>query len=221
MASDFLREIAGPAGPLEALLDVPDGEPRAVAVFGHPHPLHGGTMHTKALYQAAKAMPRIGVAALRFNFRGVGSSAGTFDAGPGEKDDFTAAIAFVSERYPDLPIWAAGMSFGSWIAMTAGAEDARVSLLLGIAPPVDRYDFDALKTCTLPKFIIHGEADELISIKDDPQVLLADPRAERARDDRGRQPPVRGQDVAGRRGRRRSARRFQHGPRMTRITQIA
>ena len=92
MAPDFLREIAGPAGPLEALLDVPEGEPRAVAVFGHPHPLHGGTMHTKALYQAAKAMPRIGVAALRFNFRGVGRSAGTFDAGPGEKEDFKAAI---------------------------------------------------------------------------------------------------------------------------------
>ena len=167
MASDFLREIAGPAGPLEALLDLPDGgEPRAVAVFGHPHPLHGGTMHTKALYQAAKAMPRINVAALRFNFRGVGRSAGTFDAGSGEMADFKAAIGFMSERYPDLPLWAAGMSFGSWIAMTAGVEDARVSLLLGIAPPVDRYDFDALKTCTLPKFIIHGEADELISIKD-------------------------------------------------------
>ena len=166
MASDFLREIAGPAGPLEALLDEPEGEPRAVAVFGHPHPLHGGTMHTKALYRAAKSMPRIGVAALRFNFRGVGGSAGTFDAGPGEKEDFKAAIAFMSERYPDVPVWAAGMSFGSWIAMAAGAEDARVSLLLGIAPPVDRYDFDALKTCTLPKFIIHGEADELISIKD-------------------------------------------------------
>jgi uncharacterized protein len=166
MTSDFLREIAGPAGPLEALLDVPESEPRAVAVFGHPHPLHGGTMHTKALYQAAKAMPRIGVATLRINFRGVGRSAGTFDSGPGEKDDFTAAIDFVSERFPDLPVWAAGMSFGSWIAMTVGAADPRVSLLLGIAPPVDRYDFDALRTCTLPKFIIHGEEDELISIKE-------------------------------------------------------
>ena len=166
MPSDFLREIAGPAGPLEALLDEPAATPRAVAVFGHPHPLHGGTMHTKALYQAAKAMPRIGVAALRFNFRGVGSSAGTFDAGPGEQEDFKAAITFASERFPDVPIWAAGMSFGSWIAMTTGAQDARVSLLLGIAPPVDRYDFDVLRTCTLPKFIIHGESDELISIKD-------------------------------------------------------
>ena len=166
MAQDTVREIRGPEGPLEALLDLPEGEPRAVAVFGHPHPLHGGTMHTKALYQAAKAMPRIGVAALRFNFRGVGKSAGTFDAGPGEKADFRAAIDFAQEKYPDVPVWAAGMSFGSWIAMTVGAEDARVSLLLGVAPPVDRYDFDALKTCTLPKFIIHGESDELISIKE-------------------------------------------------------
>lgn len=166
MASDFLREIAGPAGPLECLLDEPEAAPRAVAVLGHPHPLHGGTMHTKALYQAAKAMPRIGVAALRFNFRGVGRSGGVFDAGPGEREDFLAAVSFVSERFPDIPIWAAGMSFGSWIAMTAGAADPRVSLLLGIAPPVDRYDFDALRTCTLPKFIIHGESDELISIKE-------------------------------------------------------
>ena len=90
----------GPAGPLEALLDLPAGAPRAVAVFGHPHPLHGGTMHTKAVYQAAKALTRIGVAALRFNFRGVGRSAGTFDAGPGEKDDFRAALDFAAERYP-------------------------------------------------------------------------------------------------------------------------
>jgi len=166
MASEFLREIPGPAGPLEALLDLPEGEPRALAVFGHPHPLHGGTMHTKALYQAAKAMPRIGVAALRFNFRGVGASAGTFDSGDGEKADFRAAIDFAAGRYPEVPIWAAGMSFGSWVALTVGAEDARVSLLLAIAPPVDRYDFDVLRTCTLPKFIIHGESDELISIKE-------------------------------------------------------
>ena len=166
MAPEFLREIPGPMGPLEALLDLPEGEPTAVAVFGHPHPLHGGTMHTKALYHAAKALPRIGAAALRFNFRGVGRSAGTFDSGQGEKDDFKAAIDFVVERFPGLSVWAAGMSFGSWVAMTTGAEDPRVSLLLGIAPPVDRYEFDVLKTCTLPKFIIHGEDDELISIKE-------------------------------------------------------
>jgi hypothetical protein len=164
--TEFLREIPGPAGPLEARLDLPDGPPRAVAVCGHPHPLHGGTMHTKALYQTAKALTRVGVAALRFNLRGVGSSAGTFDAGPGEQDDFRAALTFAAGRYPGLPLWAAGMSFGAWIALTVGAADPRVSLLLGVAPPVDRYDFAALATCIKPKFIVHGDQDELIAAKE-------------------------------------------------------
>jgi alpha/beta superfamily hydrolase len=164
--TEFLREITGPAGPLEARLDVPDGAPRAIAVCGHPHPLHGGTMHTKALYQTAKALTRVGVAALRFNFRGVGASAGTFDAGPGEQDDFRAAMTFVAGRFPGLPLWAAGMSFGAWIALSVGADDPRVSLLLGVAPPVDRYDFSALAACTKPKFFVHGEDDELVSAKE-------------------------------------------------------
>ncbi len=145
MPTEFLREIAGPSGPLEARLDLPSGPVRAVAVFGHPHPLHGGTMHTKALYQTAKALTRIGVAALRFNFRGVGRSAGTFDAGPGEQDDFRAALTFAEQRFPGLPIWAAGMSFGSWIAASVGAADPRVSLLLLVAPPVDRYDYSVAR----------------------------------------------------------------------------
>ena len=151
---------------MEARLDLPDGTPRAVAVCGHPHPLHGGTMHTKALYQTAKALTRVGVAALRFNFRGVGASAGTFDAGPGEQDDFRAALTFAEGRFPGLPLWAAGMSFGSWIALSVGADDPRVSLLLGVAPPVNRYDFSALAASTKPKFFVHGEDDELIAAKD-------------------------------------------------------
>jgi len=166
MPSAFLREIPGPQGPLEALLDVPAGEPRAAAVLAHPHPQFGGTMHTKAVYQSAKALARIGVAVLRFNFRGVGRSAGSFDAGPGEMDDFRAALAFVEDRYVGLPFWAAGMSFGSWVALTVGAEDPRVTLLLGVAAPVDRYDFAAVKQSDKPTFLIHGEEDELISIKD-------------------------------------------------------
>src|ERR671912_2736589 len=120
MTTDIVREIPGPMGPLEARLDLPGGQPRAVAVFAHPHPQYGGTMHTKALYQAAKAVTRIGVAALRFNFRGVGLSAGTFDEGEGERADFEAALGFAAERFPGLPMWAAGMSFGSWVALTAG-----------------------------------------------------------------------------------------------------
>ena len=166
MPEEFLREISGPAGPLEALLDLPADEPRAAAVFAHPHPLHGGTMHTKAVYQASKAMARIGVAVLRFNFRGVGRSAGHHDAGPGEMEDFRAALDFMANRYPALPLWAAGFSFGSWVALTVGPDDPRVELLLGIGPAVDRYDFAALKQSDKPKILIHGEFDELIPVRE-------------------------------------------------------
>ncbi|MGE0813684.1 MAG: alpha/beta hydrolase [Vicinamibacterales bacterium] len=166
MPTEFLKDIAGPVGRLEARLDLPTGAARAVAVCAHPHPLYGGTMHTKALYQAAKALTRTGVAALRFNFRGVGLSGGTFDAGPGEKDDFRAAVDFAAARFPGVPIWAVGMSFGSWIAGAVGAEDPRVSLVVLIAPPVDRYDFTPLAGAGRPVFVVHGEDDELIPAKD-------------------------------------------------------
>jgi uncharacterized protein len=175
-----LHEIPGPVGPLEALLDEPrpasgvdvDGRMhtpldgvRAAVVLGHPHPQHGGTMHTKTVYQSAKALARIGCAVLRFNFRGAGRSAGTFSDGPGEMDDFRAGIDFMAARYPGAPIWAAGMSFGSWIAMSVGAEDSRASALIGIALPVDRYDFERVSASAKPKFFIHGERDELCPLK--------------------------------------------------------
>lgn len=166
MSDEFLREFPGPAGRLEALLDVPPAEPRAAAVFGHPHPLHGGTMHTKAVYQASKALARIGVAVLRFNFRGVGRSAGTHDGGPGELADFRAGLDFMAARFPGRSLWAAGFSFGSWIAWNAGLDDPRVPLLLGIGLPVDRFDFSPVKDSPKAKFLIHGERDELIPIRE-------------------------------------------------------
>src|SRR5688572_32599797 len=114
-----ITDLIGPAGPLEALLDEPAGAARggpggltAAVVFAHPHPQFGGTMHTKVVFQGAKGLTRIGCAVLRFNFRGVGLSEGTFDKGDGEKADFTAALDFMSERYPGTPLWAAGFSFG-------------------------------------------------------------------------------------------------------------
>jgi alpha/beta superfamily hydrolase len=178
----MLREIPGPAGRLEALLDEPApargvnadglverGRParglRAAVVFAHPHPQYGGTMHTKVVYQAAKAMARIGCSVLRFNFRGAGSSEGAFDEGRGERDDFRAALDFMAQQYPGAPLWAAGMSFGSWIALTEGAADPRVSLLVGIAVPADRYDFSAVADSDKPKFFIHGERDEVCTLK--------------------------------------------------------
>src|SRR3954452_10726787 len=143
------REIAGPAGRLEALLEQPmapgtvghdgrvsQGHPaglRAAVVFAHPLTSQGGTMHTKVVYQAAKALSRIGCAVLRLNFRGAGASTGAFSNGPGEQDDFRAALEYMADRYPGRPIWSGGMSFGSWIGLTVGAADARVSTLIGIA----------------------------------------------------------------------------------------
>jgi uncharacterized protein len=144
---------------------LPDGTARRAVVFAHPLPIKGGTMHTKVVFQAAKALTRIGCVVLRFNFRGVGRSAGTWDNGGGEMDDYRAAVDFVSARYPDLELWAAGFSFGSYIAMTAGADDDRICALIGIAPPVNRYEYASVKLSTKPKFIVHGESDELIPLK--------------------------------------------------------
>ena len=175
-------EIAGPIGPLEALLDepaagrtmgadglvhtIPDTGLRAAVVLAHPHTAYGGTMHTKVIYQAAKALSRIGCAVLRLNFRGAGRSAGAFDGGPGETDDFRAALDFVHHRYPAARLWVGGMSFGAWVAMTAGAEDPRVSTLIGICPPLGRHNFDSVRTSEKPKFFIQGERDELCPLKD-------------------------------------------------------
>src|SRR5213083_2411632 len=131
--NDVIREIAGPVGPLEALLEQPVETPRAAVVFAHPLPTHGGTMHTKVVYQGAKALARIGCEVLRFNFRGVGRSAGEWDKGQGELDDFRAAVDFMATRHPGLEIWGAGFSFGSYVALTAGARDDRVCALAGIA----------------------------------------------------------------------------------------
>ena len=126
--------IDGPAGKLEALLDSPEIRPRAVVVFAHPRPQFEGSMHTKVICRAAKALRRIGFATLLFNFRGGGKSEGNFDQGRGELDDFRAGLDWAAAQYPGIALWAAGFSFGAWVALTVGAEDPRVSLLLGIVP---------------------------------------------------------------------------------------
>lgn len=169
MAHDTIREFQGPAGRLEALLEPPvlkPGQPvRAAVVFGHPLPIEGGTMHTKVVFRATKALARIGCAVLRFNFRGVGSSEGVWDEGSGELDDYRAALDVMAARYPDTELWAAGFSFGSWVALTVGATDDRVRVLIGIAPPIDKYDFSAVRASAKPKFFIQGEMDELCPLK--------------------------------------------------------
>lgn len=169
-----VTDLSGPAGPLEALLDAPpqgSAPIRAAVVFAHPHPQFGGTMHTKAVYQGAKGLVRLGCAVLRFNFRGVGRSAGEFDQGEGEKADFTAALDYMAARYPGAPLWAAGFSFGSWVALEVGAADERVSALIGIAPPVatsvsgQAYTFERTLASTKAKFFVQGEADEVCPLE--------------------------------------------------------
>ena len=166
-----ITDLKGPAGRLEAVLDEPTGTPRAAVVFSHPHPQFGGTMHTKAVYQGAKGLTRIGCAVLRFNFRGVGASDGTFDQGDGEKEDFKAALDYMAAKYPGRKIWAAGFSFGSWVALEVGADDERVSALIGIAPPVvpsvsgHAYTFERTLASTKAKFFVQGEADEVCPLE--------------------------------------------------------
>ena len=177
-----VREIPGPAGALETLIEEPAagrsvdrdglvhaGHPaglRAAVVFAHPHPLHGGTMHSKVVYQTAKAFSRIGCAVLRFNFRGVGRSAGAWDEGRGEMDDFSAALDFMASRYPGAALWAGGFSFGAWVALDVGARDARVAVLVGIAPPLSTHDFAGVERSSKPKFLIQGERDEIFPLRD-------------------------------------------------------
>ena len=177
----MLREIEGPAGRLEALLELPasrgvtsdglaatgaDGGIRAAVVLGHPHPQFGGTMHTKGVYHTAKGLSRIGCAVLRFNFRGVGKSEGTWDEGRGEWDDFTAGLDVMAARFPGVPLWAGGMSFGSWVALNVGVEDPRVSALIGVASPTNKWDFEPITTSPKPKFFIHGEMDEICGFRE-------------------------------------------------------
>jgi alpha/beta superfamily hydrolase len=164
--ADVIREIPGAVGPCEVLLETPDGAPRAAVIFAHPLPTAGGTMHTKVVFQGTKALARIGCAVLRFNFRGVGRSAGTWDEGRGEMDDYRAAVDFMARQYPGLELWAAGFSFGAWVAWSVGVDDPRICTLIAVAPPVNKWPFpQPVLSSTKPKFIVHGEADELIPLK--------------------------------------------------------
>lgn len=149
-----------PHGRLEALLEEPEA-PRGVALVCHPHPLHGGTMNNNVVYRTAKVLVSHGVATLRFNFRGVGTSTGTHAEGVGELDDVAAALAFMLARHPGLPVWIAGVSFGARVGMAFGVQDARVGRLLGIGLVPRLFDFSFLATSPKPKALVHGENDEL------------------------------------------------------------
>jgi uncharacterized protein len=154
--------LDGPAGRLEALLWTPAsaGLPPLAAVVCHPHPLYGGTMHNKVVYQASRTLHDFGLAVLRFNFRGVGLSQGTHDRGRGEADDVRAALNFLAAQFPGAPLLAAGFSFGAWVGLRAGCTDPRVAELVGMGLPVDDLDCSYLRECAKPKLFLQGEEDQ-------------------------------------------------------------
>jgi len=150
--------FSGPAGRLEGLWKEPEGSRKGGAIFAHPHPLQGGTLHNKVVYRSTKALALAGWETLRFNFRGVGASEGLHDAGRGEMADFRAAMDEV-ERRTGLGILAGGFSFGSAVALRAIRGDPRVSAYLGVGLPGASVSIADTPRPSVPALFVVGEKD--------------------------------------------------------------
>lgn len=156
--------ISGEAGAIEALIEYPDtafGSPRAVAVCCHPHPLFGGAMTNKVIHTVARSFVAAGAITLRFNFRGVGGSAGVHDEGRGELRDLQVVVEWLQQRWPQLPLWLGGFSFGAWMVLRAQGQ-LNPALLVTVAPPVGRWDFSEVMPPVCPWLTIQGTRDELV-----------------------------------------------------------
>jgi alpha/beta superfamily hydrolase len=153
--------IAGAAGDIELVVDLPTAVPRAVAVCCHPHPLYGGTLTNKVIHTVARSFAAQGAVAVRFNFRGVGASQGTHDDGIGETDDLATVAAWARMQWPGLPLWLGGFSFGSYVALR-GAARLAPALLVTVAPPVGRWDFATIAAPACPWLVVQGSEDELV-----------------------------------------------------------
>lgn len=163
MAEAFHRTffLSGPAGRLEAMLwTVSNTDPRRVAVVCHPHPLFGGTMHNKVVFQVARTLHQLGIPVLRFNFRGAGLSEGTHDKGRGEAGDVRTALDYLAKQFAARPILLAGFSFGSVVGLRVGCEDSRATELVGLGIPADSSDLSFLTECRKPKLILQSAHDQ-------------------------------------------------------------
>jgi len=159
-------QLAGPAGALEALLETPaDAAVTGCAVVCHPHPVHGGTLENKVTHMLARSFIALGFSALRFNFRGVGESEGSFDEGNGELADVLAAVAWMRESEPQLPLWLSGFSFGAAMAVRAAVE-CEPAGLVSVAPAVSRFAGNLASQPTCPWLILQGDQDELVDIEE-------------------------------------------------------
>jgi len=153
-------KIPGPAGPLEVLFRPgPEAAARGAAVVCHPHPLYGGTMHTRLVFHLAAGLHESGYATLRLNFRGVGLSAGRHDGGRGERDDVAAALDHLAARLPGTGLLVAGHSFGAWVGLRAGVGDDRVDRLLGVGMPLSVYEFGFLDDVRKDMLFVQGDRD--------------------------------------------------------------
>jgi alpha/beta superfamily hydrolase len=160
--SPFLLE--GSVGPIEAVWDLPpagSAEPAAIALCCHPHPLFGGSMTNKVIHTVARSCAAAGAVTLRFNFRGVGRSAGSHDHGNGEASDIEYLAVILRRRWPGLPLWLSGFSFGAWVSLTAASVIAPARLI-SVAPPVGRWDFSKIKAPACPWLIVQGDRDEIV-----------------------------------------------------------
>lgn len=154
--------IPAPHGHLEVIYRPENHLTDRVALVLHPHPLHGGTMHNKVVFRAARALQKAGYETLRFNFRGVGYSTGTFDDGAGEAEDARLALEYLLSKHPEArEIMIAGFSFGSAIGLRVGCADPRVTKLIAIGAPARMHDRAVLLACHKPKLFIHGTNDEI------------------------------------------------------------
>ena len=153
--------LDGPAGKLEALLEEPDDQAAREAVLVcHPHPQYGGTMHNKVVYRIARGMRRAGAVALRFNYRGVNLSEGSYDGGVGEAEDARAALEYLRSRYPELPFSLAGFSFGSRIILKLGSEISGPSRLIAVGYPANLDGSGDLGRTNVPRYFIQSTHDE-------------------------------------------------------------
>lgn len=159
--SSFPVTIPGPSGVLEGIVDCAAGDPQGGAVICHPHPLHGGTMQNKVVHILAKSLAANNRTAVRFNFRGVGDSAGEYDEGAGETDDALAVLDWLASHQTGLPMISAGFSFGSYVALQAAAQ-VEPAALITVAPPVRMFDFENLPSIACPWLLIQGDEDEVV-----------------------------------------------------------
>ena len=153
----------GPEGRLEGRYHHNPDPNSAIALMLHPHPQHGGTMNNKVVYNLYHAFVRQGFSVLRFNFRGVGRSQGTFDRGEGELADAAAALDWMQSFNDNASgCWIAGFSFGAWIGMQLLMRRPEISGFISVAPPANTYDFSFLAPCPSSGMIVHGTNDEIV-----------------------------------------------------------